>query len=298
VAKVMNPSDTETLDVTVVLPAFNEEEAIVKVIDDVQKAMQSTLYRYEILVVDDSSTDETANRAEAKKVRVIRRPVRQGSGASRKTGIQNAKGDIIVMLDADATYTAADIPRLLEHFPEFDQVNGARTSEQGTMKLLRTPAKWLIRQFACYLAGTKIPDLNTGLKAFKRDVMMKYLWVMPNGFSCVTSMTLAFLVNGHRVKYIATEYHPRIGKSKFHPIRDAANYIQTIIRMVMYFDPLKVFLPLGGFLLLFGLIKSALSLIYTQTLQESDVIIIIAAIMVFAIGALADLIVAYQKQGR
>ena len=297
-AKVMNAQDTEALDVTIVLPAYNEEEAIVKVIDDIERAMAGSSHKYEILVVDDASSDETAKRAEEKGVRVICRPIRQGSGASRKTGILNAKGNVIVMLDADGTYTAADIPNLLAHFPDFDQVNGARTSEQGTMKILRTPAKWLIRQFACYLTGTKIPDLNTGLKAFKKDIMMKYLWVMPNGFSCVTSMTLAFLVNGHRVKYIPTAYHPRIGKSKFHPFNDAVNYIKTVIRMVMYFDPLKVFLPLGGILLLAGILKSILSFVYTHSLQESDVIILISAIVVFALGLLADLIVAYQKQGR
>ena len=297
-AKVMDALNTEALDVTIVLPAYNEEEAIVKVIDDVEKAMRGSSYKYEILVVDDASSDATAKRAEEKGVRVVRRPIRQGSGASRKTGILNSRGSVIVMLDADGTYTAADIPNLLEHFPDFDQVNGARTSEQGTMKILRTPAKWLIRQFACYLTGTKIPDLNTGLKAFKKDIMMKYLWVMPNGFSCVTSMTLAFLCNGHRVKYIPTEYHPRIGKSKFHPIKDAANYIKAVVRMVMYFDPLKVFLPLGGILFLLGVIKSIFSLLDTRSLQESDVIILISSIVVIALGLLADLIVAYQKQGR
>jgi len=285
----------EKIDVTIVLPAFNEEEAIVKVIDDVHSAMANTSYQYEILVVDDESTDDTVKKASEKECRIVRRPVRQGSGASRKTGIINAKGEIIVMLDADGTYTAADIPRLLEHFPDYDQVNGARTSEKGTLRWLRTPAKWLIRQFACYLTGTKIPDLNTGLKAFKKDVMMKYLWVLPNGFSCVTTITLAFLVNGYRVKYIPSAYHKRIGVSKFHPIKDAANYIQTIVRMVMYFDPMKVFLPLGGALFVLGVIKSFVSISKTYSLQESDVIILLGAFIVVVLGLLADLIVAYQK---
>jgi len=286
------------VDVTILIPAYNEEEAIGKVIDDVHQAMAQTQYRFEILVVDDASTDLTVSKAEEKKVRVIQRPVRQGSGACRKTGIVNAYGNIIAMLDADGTYTAADIPRLLSHIPEYDQVNGARTSEKGSLKWLRMPAKWLIRKFASYLTGTRIPDLNTGLKAFKRDVMMKYLWVLPNGFSCVTSITLAFLINGYRVKYIPTEYHQRIGKSKFHPIKDAANYIQTIIRMVMYFDPLKVFLPLGGLLFLLGILKSVWSFTGTQSLQESDVILLMVAVVIVVLGLLADLIVAYQKQER
>lgn len=297
-AKVASEPEVKTLNVTVILPAYNEEDAIQKVIQDVQRAMSGTNHRYEILVVDDASTDLTALRAEEKGVRVIRRAIRQGSGASRKTGILNATGDIIVMLDADGTYTAADIPKLLDYFPEYDQVNGARTSEQGSLRWLRGPAKWLIRQFACYLTGTKIPDLNTGLKAFKREIMLKYLWVLPNGFSCVTSITLAFLANGYRVKYIPTEYHPRIGQSKFHPVRDAYNYIQTVVRMVMYFDPLKVFLPLGGILFLLGIVKSLVSVFCTRSLQESDVIIFLTAIVVVVLGLLADLVVAYQKQPR
>ena len=135
---------------------------------------------------------------------------------------------------------------MLPHFPAYDQVNGARTSEQGTLPWLRRPAKWFIRKLACYLTGHKIPDLNTGLKAFKRDAMLPWLWVVPDGFSCVTTMTLAFLTNGYAVKYVPTPYRPRIGRSKFHPIKDTLSYLSTVLRMVLYFRPLKVFLPLSG----------------------------------------------------
>ena len=216
------------IEVSIVLPAYNEEKAIAKVIDDVRAAMESTDYRYEILVVDDASTDNTAKIAESKGIRVSRRPINGGSGSARKTGILNAQAEIIVMLDVDGTYNAFDLPKMLSYFPEYDQVNGARTSEQGTLKLLRVPAKWFIRRLACYLTKTDIPDLNTGLKAFKKDIMLKYLWVLPPGFSCVTTMTLAFLANGYAVKYIPTEYYKRTGKSKFHPIKDTAGYLQLL----------------------------------------------------------------------
>lgn len=282
--------------VSVVLPSYNEEAAMAKVIDDIRQAMDSTSHSYEILVVDDVSTDRTAEIAASKNARVVKRVVRGGSGASRRTGIIHALGEIIVMLDADGTYEAAAIPKMLSYFPEYDQVNGARTSEQGTLKFLRTPAKWLIRMLACYLTSTNIPDLNTGLKAFKKDVMKKYLWVLPDGFSCVTTMTLAFLANGYAVKYIPTSYYKRIGQSKFHPVKDSAKYMNTVIRMVMYFKPLRVFMPLSGLLFLFGIIKSAGSLIYTATLQESDIIIFMTAIMLFALGLIADLIVTYHNR--
>lgn len=282
--------------VSIVLPAFNEEEAIAKVIDDVNASMRSTAYQFEILVVDDCSKDKTADIAQSKGVRVVRRAVQGGSGSSRRTGILEAHGEIIVMLDADGSYEAGDIPALLAHFPQFDQVNGARTSEEGTMKLLRTPAKWFIRMLACYLTKTYIPDLNTGLKAFKKDIMRKYIWVLPDGFSCVTTMTLAFLANGYAVKYVPTKYHKRIGKSKFHPIKDTANYMNTVVRMVMYFKPLRVFGPASFILFGLGIFKSIHSFNSTGTLQESDIIIFMAAVMVTALGLIADLIVSYNNR--
>lgn len=282
--------------VSIVLPAFNEEQAIAKVIEDVQAAMKEAPMPYEILVVDDNSDDRTAEIASSQKVRVVRRRIRGGSGASRRTGILESKGEIIVMLDADGSYEASDIPKMLAYFPDYDQVNGARTSEQGTMKLLRTPAKWFIRKLACYLTSTYIPDLNTGLKAFKKDIMKKYLWVLPDGFSCVTTMTLAFLANGYAVKYIPSQYHKRIGQSKFHPVKDTAAYLNTVVRMVMYFKPLRVFGPVTIILSAFALVKSCLSLLYTATLQESDIIIFMTAIMLGALGLIADVIVSYHNR--
>ncbi len=282
--------------VSIVLPAFNEEEALPKVIDDIRQAMLRVSYEYEILVVDDHSKDRTSEIAKSKNVRLIRRPFTGGSGASRRTGIIGAEGEIIVMLDADGSYESSDIPKMIELFPEFDQVNGARTSEQGTLKLLRTPAKWFLRKLACYLTGVHIPDLNTGLKAFKKSIMMHYLWVLPDGFSCVTTMTLAFLTNGYAVKYIPTQYHKRIGTSKFHPVKDSLNYLSTIVRMVMYFKPLRIFMPAAVGLFIFGVIKSILSLAYTSTLQESDIIIFMTCIMTGSLGLLADLIVTYNNR--
>lgn len=283
--------------VSIVLPAYNEEEAVGKVIADVKRAMDATDYSYEILVVDDCSTDRTAQVAEQAGARVIRHSINRGSGAARRTGIRAARGEIIVMLDADGTYDAASIPKLLAWFPEYDQVNGARTSEQGTLKPLRILAKEFIRRLAEYLAGTQIPDLNTGLKAFKRSVMLRYLWVLPDGFSCVTTMTLAFLTNGYRVKYIPTPYYPRIGKSKFHPLTDTANYLATVVRMITYFRPLRVYGPLAGILLGLGIFKSAYDLLRPQkhSLEESDIILVAAGILIGAIGLLADLIVAQRR---
>lgn len=286
------------MQVSIILPAYNEEEAIAKVIDDIRTAMDNSQHKdkYEILVIDDVSQDSTAEIAMNKGVKVVKRKVRGGSGASRKTGIIESKGDVVVMLDADDTYTASDIPKMLEYFPEYDQVNGARDSEKGTIKFLRVPTKWVIRKIASYLTGVKIPDLNTGLKAFKKDIMIRYMWVIPDGFSCVTTMTLAFLCNGHSVKYIPTKYKKRIGSSKFHPVKDTSKYLQTVIRMIIYFNPLKFFLPFFVIIFGVGVIKILVEFIwFSHRVQASSVIIILASINIFFFGVIADLLVNQQK---
>ena len=285
------------IEVSVVMPAYNEEEAIGPVIQEIKEALATTRYSYEILVIDDHSNDHTAERARAEGVRVLERAVRGGSGAARRTGIQAAAGEIIVMLDADGSYNAGDIPKMLGFFPAFDQVNGARTTEEGTLKILRGPAKWFIRKLASYLTGVPIPDLNTGLKAFKKEIMKKYLWVLPDGFSCVTTMTLAFLANGYAVKYIPTIYRKRIGKSKFHPVKDTLAYLNTVVRMVMYFRPLRIFIPVSAGLLGAGGVKSYYSWTASHSLQESDIIIFVTALLLVVLGLIADLIVTYQNRG-
>ncbi len=293
----------ERPSVTILLPAYNEEPAIARVLAEVVDTLADTPMTFEIVVVDDASTDRTAEVAERFAqscwrcaVRVIRLPENRGAGAARKVGVREAAGAVVVMLDADGTYPAAVIPKLLSYFPAYDQVNGARTSEQGTLKWLRIPAKWAIRQLASYLTGCKIPDLNTGLKAFKRDAMLPWLWVVPDGFSCVTTMTLAFLTNGHPVKYVPTEYRPRIGKSKFRPIKDTLAYFGTVLRIVLYFRPLKVFLPLSAAMIAAGLARSVGNRLATGSMQESDIVILMGGILTGMLGLLAEVIVAHHRR--
>ncbi len=296
------PKENILYQVTILLPAYNEQQAIAQVLQEVVQVMASTAVRYEILVVDDGSTDQTADIAEAfakrcgeAPIRVVRSPENRGAGAARKLGIRHARGEIIVMLDADGSYPAECIPWLLEYFPQYDQVNGARSSEQGRLPWLRRPAKWFIRKLACYLTGKKIPDLNTGLKAFKRQAMLPWLWVVPDGFSCVTTMTLAFLTNGYAVKYVPIPYRPRIGRSKFHPIRDTAAYLNTVLRMVLYFRPLRVFLPLACLILVFGILKSIGSFWGTGSVQESDIVVLTTGFMTGMLGLLAEVCVAHHR---
>jgi glycosyltransferase involved in cell wall biosynthesis len=286
----------DALDLTILLPSYNEQEAIAPVIAEVREALREWPGRWEILVVDDASTDQTARRAAEQGVRVIRRPENGGSGASRKTGTRAARGTLVAMLDADGTYVPSYLPQILSYFPDYDQVNGARTSEQGTLKALRFGAKLLIRKLAEWISGKRIPDLNTGMKVYKRDLMLRYLWCMPDGFSCVTSMTLAFLCNGHPVKYVAVDYRKRIGTSKFHPVKDAAKYFSTMVRIIMYFRPLRVFFPMSAILALTALAVAILRKALTgHWIADTEVILAVTALMVLVIGLLADLIVAQRR---
>lgn len=293
-----HPADQ--LDVTVVLPCYNEADHVLAEVARICLAMEASGYRWELLAVDDASTDDTLSvlrqaQLEFPRLRLLPLPRNGGSGSARRIGTQQALGRIVVWTDADMTYPNDRIPEfvaLLEKDPTIDQVVGARTSEQGTQKLLRVPAKWLIRKLAERLAGERIPDLNSGLRAFRREVALPYLRLLPPGFSCVTTITMAFLHNQHYVHYIPIEYAKRSGTSKFHFVTDAYRYILQVLRMVMYFNPLKVLMPpalilmgLGGGKIVYDVIANPVKI------ATNTILLILAGLIIASMALLADLIV-------
>ena len=297
VAAASPSARSAALQVTILLPVFNEEHAIRLVLEEIVEALSATSYRYEILVLDAGSTarspDEAATFAAACwqcEVRLIRCPLNRGAGAARRIGVREARGEIVVMLDADGTYPAASIPELLRYFPAYDQVNGARTSEQGTLPILRAGAKWFIRQLACYLTGCRIPDLNTGLKAFKRDAMLPWLWVVPNGFSCVTTMTLAFLTNNYAVK-CADALSETDRRSKFHPIKDTLSYLGTVLRL----SSLTAKVHAAGRAPSAWRTEEPI-VFSTGSMQESDIVVLTAGFLTCMLGLLAEVIVAHHRR--
>lgn len=284
--------------ISVIIPAYNEEEAIGKVLDDVCAVMRQQAYDFEIIVVDDCSTDKTLEIVKSKGARSIRHDSNKGAGASRKTGILNCLGDVVVMLDADGTYPVDSIPQLLKYLPEYDQVIGARKKECGTLRILRQPVKWLMFRLASFLAKERIPDLNSGLRAIKKEILLKYLYLIPNGFSCVTTMTLVFICNGYKIKHIPIDYYKRIGKSKFRICIDTRDFLFTIIRIIMYFNPLRIFIPLSFFIFFAGAVKTIYGLFIVRSghMQISDVAIFIIGIIILTFGLLADLIVTQSRR--
>jgi glycosyltransferase involved in cell wall biosynthesis len=286
--------------VTIVLPCYNEGQHVLQEIDRITAAMNSSEFTYEVLCIDDASTDNTlevlhqASRDYAN-IRVM--PFRRngGSGTARRIGTQQAYGEIVVWTDADMTYENERIPelvRILRDDPSYDQVVGARTTEEGTHKWARVPAKWLIRKIAEKLSNQKIPDLNSGLRAFRREVSLPYLRLLPPGFSCVTTITLAFLSNQHDIKYVPTSYAKRAGVSKFHFVRDAYRYILQVLRMIMYFDPLKVLMPPALWLIVIGVLKAVVDMVrHPFYFPASTVLLIVSGIMIGSLALLSDLVV-------
>jgi polyisoprenyl-phosphate glycosyltransferase len=260
----------------------------------IRAALETAGLSYELICVDDGSTDGTREVLQGLDgIRMILLPRNQGSGTARRIGTQQARGRVVVWTDADMTYPNDRIPELVGLLDDtWDQVVGARRSEAGTYKFFRVPAKWAIRKLASFLTNTDIPDLNSGLRAFKRSVALPYLRLLPAGFSCVTTITLAFLSNGHQVKYVPIDYFKRAGRSKFHPFKDAYNYLLQVLRMVMYFNPLRVLMPVALTLLAATFVKAGVDLaVHELRVTGSTVLVGLAAFNIMAIALLADLVV-------
>jgi glycosyltransferase involved in cell wall biosynthesis len=281
--------------ISIIIPMYNEEEAIGDDLDTIIQTMSGSDVPWEIIVVDDGSTDASAEIVRQREgVRFIQHPYNRGTGAARTTGLQHARGDVIVMTDGDGTYPNQDIPRLLEDMGDCDMVIGARRMEAGSLKWLRSPTKLFIRLLASYLTGVRIPDLNSGLRIFKKGITERFLDILPTTHSWVGTQTIAFLSEGYAVKFIPIDYYKRKGrKSSFHPISDTYNYISLVVRTIMYFNPLKVFLPVALTLILVGAAKLIRDIVYYRSFYVPGVtlMLILTAIQVGAIGLLADLIV-------
>jgi glycosyltransferase involved in cell wall biosynthesis len=286
--------------VSIVLPCYNEQDHVVAEVERICAAMDASGYAYELVAYDDASTDGTFARLHEvaprfPHLRVVHFDRNGGAGTVRRVGTQRARGQIVVWTDADMTYPNERIPELVQMLDKdlsLDQVVGARTSEEGSHKILRVPAKWFIRKLAERLTNTKIPDLNSGLRAFRREVALPYLRLLPPGFSCVTTITIAFLSNQHDLRYIPIDYAKRSGKSKFRFVSDAYRYILQVLRMVMYFNPLKVLMPVALTLLGIGIAKGIFDLVvHPLRFAVNTVLIFVTGLIIASLALLADLIV-------
>lgn len=288
--------------VTVIIPAYNEEVGIYESIIKVKKILDEAQIEHEIIVVDDGSRDNTFNLAQKAGAVVIKHLKNFGYGASLKSGIKYAKNELIIITDADGTYPAKDLPEIILKMDEADMVVGSRVGQDVKIPWVRKPAKWFLKRLASYITGDSIPDLNSGLRAFRRECALQYFSILPDKFSFTTTITVAMICNGYNVVYIPIDYYKRAGKSKIVPW-DFINFSILVIRLSMLFNPLKIFLPVSYLCIIFGLMKLIFDIVITiqnaqgliwnflfthQVVSISALIFLISGLQILLIGMVAD----------
>ena len=276
--------------VTLVLPVYNEASGLTALLDSLRAALEAVGIPFEIVAVDDGSTDGSRELLRSRTdLRLLEHSTNRGYGAALKTGIRYARYPVIVITDADGTYPHEHLASLIARISRADMVVGARVGAEVEYPFLRSVPKWFLVRFAEWMAKRRIPDLNSGLRVFRRDIAERFLKILPDGFSFTTTITLAMLTNGYLVEYEPINYRARTGHSKIRPIRDTLGMLQTILCTGMYFAPLRVFLPIAG---LFG-IAFAVTLaqdIYYRDLTERTLILFVAATQLGMFGLLAQMI--------
>ncbi|MQX38015.1 glycosyltransferase family 2 protein [Roseospira navarrensis] len=279
---------------TVIVPCYNEEGGVTQGMKDLIDVVSGLGLPFEILAVDDASEDRTLSCLEAfgDGIRILRNPRNMGYGAALKHGLRKARYDFIAITDADGTYPPEHLPDLVKLVVEegADMAVGARTGDKVAVPMIRKPAKWFLGRLANFVAGQRIPDINSGLRVFRRDAAMQAYTLYPDGFSFTTTITLAMMTNGFDVRYCRINYLKRIGRSKIHPIREPVNFVLLITRISLYFAPLKLFVPVSLGLVALSIAWGLASyLLLDQFADVTTLILFVTGLQLGVLGMLAEM---------
>lgn len=278
--------------VSVLIPAYNEAQ----VIGDVVARVRAAAPWHEVIVVDDGSTDATAERAAASGAIVARHPYNKGNGAAVKTGIRNAAGDYILIVDADGQHPPEDARRLVDRLGEYDLVIGARSA--GTQATNgRRAGNALLNWLAGYLTGRPIPDLTSGFRAARTSCLREFIHLLPNGFSTPTTTTLAFIKAGYNVAFEPIHARPRQGTSKIRFARDGARFFLILLKIVTLFSPLRVFLPLSAVSFVLGALYGTWNAVAHGRIPNGSVLLVLFAVVVFLVGLVSEQVAALRFEG-
>jgi glycosyltransferase involved in cell wall biosynthesis len=281
-----------TRSLTVIIPAYNEASAIAAVVTELRERLPGL----EVLVIDDGSEDDTFAAASSTGVRVIKHARNLGYGAALKSGIRAAQTAFVAMFDADGQHRPEDLAEMLQLAPSCDAVIGARTGESYQVTS-RKPGKWVLAKVANQLVGQRIPDLNSGLRIIRRDVILRYLHLLPNGFSASTTTTICLLQRGYEVVFHPIRTRERVGKSTVKQIRDGFNTLFLMIRLIVLFKPLRFFLPPSVILVVTGLVYGlALALIRRRGIPTLALLMVMTGFIATMFGLLADQISSLRKE--
>ena len=276
------------------VPCHNEEHAIGSTLTRLISAL-SDCEPYEIIIVDDGSTDSSAEALASWVKRlphlsVIAHERNRGYGAAIKTGISMARASLIVITDADGTYPLEEIPRLIEACKSADMVVAARTGDDVIYPWIRKLPKTFLTRYASWIVGRNIPDLNSGLRVFRKELAVRFSRILPDGFSLTTTLTLAAMTNLMSVKFLPIDYSVRIGRSKIRPIRDTLNFVQLIIRTGLYFAPLRVFSPIIVASFVATILAFCYDVYYLGNLTDKSLLLLTFSLNIGAVALLADMI--------
>jgi len=279
--------------VSVVIPAYNEAVSIRSVVSELRAAGPWL----EIVVVDDGSTDATAAEAGAAGARVIRHPYNKGNGAAVKTGIRNAAGPLVLIMDADGQHRPRDAPRLVSHLGTYELVVGAR-SDATQASLARRWGNLVLNRVASYLTERNIPDLTSGFRAARRQCLVEFLHLLPNGFSTPTTTTLAFIKAGYSVWFEPVDAAARAGCSKIKLGPDGVRFFLILLKVMTIFSPLRIFLPVSAASFLVGAAYALWTIVTQSHITNSSVLLILFSVIILLVGLLSEQISSLRFEGR
>lgn len=285
------PAGQDSYSLSIIIPAFNEGDSVGNVIRKLQQLRPGA----EIIVVDDGSKDNTTEAARAAGASVVRHPYNKGNGAAVKTGLRAAHGDVVLLLDADGQHPPEDIERVLAGMGEYDLVVGARTRQSET-HWVRDLGNSIFNNLATYLSGHKIPDLTSGFRAMKRDLIMEFIHLLPNLYSYPTTSTLAFLKAGYNVQFVPITSRKGTGRSNTKILRDGTRAVVIIMRMITLFAPMKIFLPLSLGLFVLGVLYGLANIFLfgINRIPNGSVLLIMSSLFIFLFGLISEQIAAMR----
>ena len=285
------------ISLSVVVPAYNEAPRIVPVLEGLKTVLPDQAY--EIIVVDDGSTDGTGDVAsQVEGICVVRNPQRKGYGGAIKTGTRRAKGKWILFLDADGQHDPSEVSKLLVEMDKADMVIGSRQGE-SLRRAGKLVGRRMMRTLAEFLVESTIPDLNSGLRLVRRDLILDYISLLPNGFSLSTTLTLALIKAGHTVVFVPVTVNVREGgASRVRIFRDGVRTVMLMVRIITMFNPLKIFLPISCFLWFVGFVYLFEEIIRVFNIADGAVLLIIGGTILFFFGILADQLSTLRRENQ
>ena len=277
--------------ISIVIPVYNEAESVGRVIDELHVAMHAVNEPYEIICVDDGSKDGSGAALKLRSdITLLQHSVNRGYGRALKTAIEHARGEWIAICDADATYPVSALSSLFEARKDNDMVVGSR-GQTRNISLPRRVGQWILKRLVWMLVHVNVPDLNSGLRIFRRDLAEEFWGLLPDDFSFTTTITVASLCAGRGVAYVPIDYHKRVGKSSINPVKDFHNFMMLIIMTATYFRPLKFYVPMAYVLFGLAVLRAIRDVIVLDRLAGLTIVLVTLAVQVWFFGLLADIVV-------